>query len=98
MLEGHRSVSAESTRGEKIRLDAGKKQKKTRRETKERGGIPSDKASEQTHKDKEKARELDRLQLQQMWKNKRLGRKKKKEKKRNGSGHWSWRRTQNTPK
>lgn len=46
MLEGHRSVSAESTRGEKIRLDAGKKQKKTRRETKERGGIPSDKASE----------------------------------------------------
>lgn len=30
MLEGHRSVSAESTRGEKIRMDAGKKTEKNK--------------------------------------------------------------------
>lgn len=47
MLEGHRSVSAESTRGEKNQNGCWKKnRKKIRRETKERGGIPSDKASE----------------------------------------------------
>lgn len=47
MLEGHRSGSAESTRGEKkSEWMLKKKQKKIRRETKERGGIPSDKTSE----------------------------------------------------